>query len=279
MLSAIGPERYTDGWADTDESTLRTKWLQDPIRKEWWQYVHKRPEPKRSILMLWKVCCRFFRIFPTQIIGPSSHVQFEGDRTIWPVSFCNRLQSLIVHPIFAHDYRLLVLGIMYVAMCKMDYRGPVPWRIPTMDGFLTRFLHEMESNDGSRRIDICRKIAADNWGNAENQVIPSPYYLLFEQIEKRALNANTETDYIPVSNITFHVNQEHLGDLWKAANRIELRGQPAFYLRLSEAQSIIVNLASASTVPSSWIDLYHLRKNIEVRERRRRVLDSNKGDY
>lgn len=278
MLNTIGPGRYTEGWTDADESVLRAEWLKDPIRKRWWQHVHKRPEPNRSTLILWKVCCRFLRVFPTQIIGPNSHVQFEHDRTIWPAIFCKRLQSLIVHPIFAHDYRLLVLGIMYVAMCKTDHRGPVPWRIPTMDGFLNRFLYEMESNDGSRRIDICRETAIDHWRDAGDQVITSPYYLLFEQIEKKALQVNTESDRIPVSNVTFNVNHEHLRDLWKAANSVEVRGQPAFRLRLSESQRTIANLASATTIPRSWIDLYHLRKNIEIRGRRQCVIDSRRDD-
>ncbi|EMR64770.1 hypothetical protein UCREL1_8262 [Eutypa lata UCREL1] len=93
-----------------------------------------------------------------------------------------------------------------------------------MDGFLDRFLYEMESNDGSRRIDICRETAIDHWKDAGDQVITSPYYLLFEQIEKKALQVNTESDRIAVSNVTFNVNHEHLRDLWKAANSIEQKG-------------------------------------------------------
>lgn len=147
-----------------------------------------------------------------------------------------------------------------------------------MDGFLDRFLYEMESNDGSRRIDICRETAIDHWKDAGDQVITSPYYLLFEQIEKKALQVNTESDRIAVSNVTFNVNHEHLRDLWKAANSIEVRGQPAFRLRLSESQRTIANLASATTIPRSWIDLYHLRKNIEIRGRRQCVIDSRRDD-
>lgn len=179
-----------------------------------------------------------------------------------------------MHPIFGADVRLLQLGLLYVVMCRTDYRGPVPWENITSDRFISCFLQEMEKNSGLKTIVQVRQSARKSI-QRQGSSRPSHWDLLFESIEKKAFvrkrNHPNAPDPIPI----FQVTTEDLASLHKSINTVRVLGLPVFWL-VAIFTRLIDHSISDWGAPHGRLELYRLIKGVELRKRRQRVIHERK---
>lgn len=121
---------------------------------------------------MWKIVRGFLGCFPTDIINGRNNLGYhktirtnEGhivEDPNWAKTFCRRFARITLHGIFQLDPNLIILAVLYVAISRTDYRGPIPWSNSGTDLFLDRFIAEMQSQDDSKSVvRIHQKVFSD----------------------------------------------------------------------------------------------------------------------
>ncbi|EMR63276.1 hypothetical protein MGN70_005853 [Eutypa lata] len=272
MMQTLATVQYDQHWTEADEEALQANWKRDPIRRDWWALDTRKQN--RAIVPLWKTFSRLFSVLPDEVITRDAHLEYGSKGNNWTAKFCTRLQSVAVHPMFGADFRLLRLGLLYVVMCRTDYRGKVPWKNSTSDSFIDRVLEEMEENDGSKTIVQARQ-SARSLLREEGKETSFLWDLLFESIEKKAFqrkqNHPNAADPIPI----FQITTEDLASLHKSLNTVKVLGLPAFWL-VAIFSRLVKHSVSDWGAPRGRLELYKLRKAVELKNRRQRIVQERK---
>ena len=272
MVETLEAVQYDQYWTEVDEQALQANWKKDPIRRDWWDLDTRKQN--RAIIPLWKTFSRLFRVLPDEVITRDACLEYGSKGNNWTAKFCTRLQSVAVHPIFGADFRLLRLGLLYVVMCRTDYRGIVPWKNSTSDRFLSRFVREMEKNDGSKTIVQARQ-SARRYFREEDKEFSSLWDLLFESIEKKAFQRKRDhpnvVDPLPI----FQITTEDLASLHKSINSVKVLGLPVFWL-VAIFSRLVKHSVSDWGAPRGRLGLYKLRKAVELKKRRESIIQERK---
>lgn len=271
MIETLSTVHYDQHWTKADEKALQDNWKKDPIRKDWWELDTRKQN--RAIVPLWKTFSRLFGVLPDEVITREVHLEYGSKGNNWTAKFCTRLQNVAMHPMFGADIRSLTLGLLYVVMCRTDYRGKVPWEKITTDHFLSCFLQEMEKNDGSKTIVEARQAARQFIREQGSE--SSLWDLLFESIEKKTFvrkrNHRNAADRIPI----FQITTEDLASLHKSLNTVKVLGLPVFWL-VAIFSRLVKHSLSDWGAPRGRLELYRLRKGVELRKRRQTIIHERK---
>ncbi|KAI2462955.1 hypothetical protein F4781DRAFT_441382 [Annulohypoxylon bovei var. microspora] len=278
IAKKLGPSEGDD-WTEDDERELLDKWERDPLRQKLEKLNIKS---NKDIIPLWKTFSRFLSCFPTSIISSRNHLRYhdttkksDAEEPNWTNNFCRRLGHLAIHGVFNLQPSLLLLGLLYVAVCRTDYRGQIPWRDSGTDEFVTLLLTKMRQQDGSKSIEVIHREVLAHL-ESEGKTPTSFMSKLFRRIEKRVFSKNEGEPYRPEVAPIFKISVTDLGTLTRAADGVRPAGVWTF-LPLS-VSSRIVNAAKKSREgPKTLKHLNELREAVILNDMRRDIIDSRRS--
>ncbi|KAI1207556.1 uncharacterized protein F4807DRAFT_435052 [Annulohypoxylon truncatum] len=266
-------------WTPADERALLAEWETDPLRDK---LANLDVKKHKDMLPLWKTIIHFFSCFPTSIISPKNHLRYGGSfetedgRVIedpnWSKVFCRRFANVALHGAFNLQPSLLALAMLYVAVCRTDYRGPIPWRNCTTEKFLDLLLNGMRAQDGSKSVvqvhrEVLGRLAIDG-------IIPiSCISTLFRRIEEMAFRENAGPPFRPEEVPVFEVTVGDLTTLTRAADSVKRAGVWVF-LPVSLVSRIAKAARRDQGEPKTLEHLNELRAAVILNDRRLDVVHS-----
>ncbi|KAI0880841.1 uncharacterized protein GGS22DRAFT_197210 [Annulohypoxylon maeteangense] len=132
-----------------------------------------------------------------------------------------RLINLAIHSAFNLQPKRLILALLYIAIFRTDYRGPIPWENHTTDGFLDLLLEGMR--DCSRSVvQVHREVLGRL--KREGKDVASWTSCLFRHIEERAFRASDEDPNRPAEPPIFKITTEDLNDVTGAVDSVKSAG-------------------------------------------------------
>ncbi|KAI0901416.1 hypothetical protein F4806DRAFT_452218 [Annulohypoxylon nitens] len=273
-----GLEPPDEDWQDDDEDALRDRWEGDPLKD---LLTRLDVQKNKDVLPMWKITVRFLSCFPTSIISTRNHLRYEKsveatdggsvEDPNWTKTFCRRFANLVLHGVFQLKPSLVVLALLYVKICRVDYRGPIPWRNDTTDSFLDLFLDEMRDQDSSKSVVVVHHEILSRL-KAEEKSPSSFVSTLMRRIEERVFKESEGDPYRPDEVPVFEVTPTDLADLTRAADAVKQAGTWVFL-----PTSVVSRLAKAGRKdldePRSLDQLNELREGVILNDRRLNIVD------
>ncbi|KAK8043999.1 hypothetical protein PG993_004023 [Apiospora rasikravindrae] len=191
----------------------------------------------------------------------------------WSIDFCGLLRKLASHAIFQGRVELLHLALLWVPICRQDYRGPIRWRNPTSDVLLTNLVRSMWQQDGTKTVkDLHSEVRAPYGPLGPGSFMSD----LLQGIEKRVFVARpVGAEAIPVFDLespedipVFDLSVADLRVVKKAANAITTLGFPAFH-PMAVSWCVVANMANNGTdFPNTNEELKRVRTAAALSVRR-----------
>lgn len=258
-LSYIAPNPV--GWTEEDEAALLQQWDDTPER----QALTAEVKGTHPMWTLWKTWLRLLHTAPSCFISAQNGLQFERKLKDgftpdpnWSKDFCNRLRKLACHGIFQERIELLHLALLWVPICRQDYRGPIRWQNPTSDALLTKLVRRMRHADGSKSVkDLHDEVRAEYGPRGPGSVMSD----LLQGIEKRAFEPADEPPAHHESMPVFDLSAADLRVVKRAANAVKAFGLSAFYPMAVSWRLVATSLAAGSKedYPTKQAQLERLR--------------------
>ncbi|RYP53032.1 hypothetical protein DL769_010576 [Monosporascus sp. CRB-8-3] len=266
-------------WTQDEEDDFQQSIRDDPY------LAHLRgltvPPGNKGFLPMWKKICRLRRCFPTTIISPEEHLEYDGRVTladgtevadpVWTRGFCDRLVRLALGGPWGGNTTLLALFIRYAVACRMNDRRAVPFA----HGTDSRFMDEMRARlwtrrDGSKSIP---QIHGEVRRAAGARRLEVPWYsLVMRNIEKLAYDKETRA-YRGAGGegrAPYRVRTEDLHRVERAVHHCKDLGMPMFASVGDRAR--VLSHGRSYDLPKTDADLRHLLILAQVAgERRRRI--------
>ncbi|KAK8115479.1 hypothetical protein PG984_011981 [Apiospora sp. TS-2023a] len=232
------------GWTPDEEALLQQQWAGSPERQA-------LARPPKHLIPLWKFMLRMFHTAPSCFVSAQNCLQYNvklaDGVTIdpnWDKSFCERLRKLACHSIFRGRLELLHLALLWVPICRQDFRGTIQWRNTTSDALLTRLMRAMADNDGSWTIVEVHEHVSSTSGDHGSAMSD-----LLKGIEKRAfrLKAPDQPIFRPRVVEPLEISNADLKVVKLAANAVQGGlGMAAFYPTSLSQRVLITSMASYS---------------------------------
>ncbi|KAK8085857.1 hypothetical protein PG997_007128 [Apiospora hydei] len=249
-----------EGWTDEEEAALLQDWAESPERQSLAVEV-KEADPT---WVMWKAWLRFFHTAPSCFISAQNGLQYhqktEGGRPDpnWSEELSACLRQLPFHGIFRGCVELLHLALLWVPICRQDYRGPIRWRNPTSDILLTNLARKMRQHDGSKTVkDLHSEVRAPYGPRGPASFMSD----LLQGIEKRvfaARPADAEPPAPPKAMPVFDLSVADLRVVEKAANAVTTLGFPAFY-PMAASWCVVANTVNSNDFPNTNEELQRVR--------------------
>ncbi|KAI1480339.1 hypothetical protein F4774DRAFT_409157 [Daldinia eschscholtzii] len=279
--SSIPEVKYDKYWTPGDEVGLRDMWEVEPIKKKLDDLDVKK---NKDILPLWKVIRRFLGCFPTDIINRRNYLQFskadvdeedqDAEDTNWPKSFCRKFKQLALHHVFGLNPNLLTLALLYVVICRTDYRGRIPWCNPTTDCFLDTFLLRVQDQDGSKSVvRIHQEVFSDylRRGKYPGSIMSE----LMRRIERRAFRKKDGAPFRPAKVPVFKLTTADVSIVTRAANAVRPGG--ILQLPLSVTSRMVIAAQKTHDAPKTLDELNRLRKKLILRDWRDEIIEGRRA--
>ncbi|KAK8100102.1 hypothetical protein PG999_010476 [Apiospora kogelbergensis] len=248
------PER----WSNREEAQIAQQWANSAEHRA----LDAKPTPTPHMKALWKTWLRLFHVAPSCFVSVYNCLQYHDKladgvtpNPNWSHDFCKRLRSLSLHGIFQGRVELLHLALLWVPICRQDYRGSIQWENPSPDRLLTDLMKAMADQDGSLTIGMVHDRVRSEY--------QTPGFMsdLLKGIEKRAfkLKASGQPVFRPQTVEPFDVSANDLLVVRRAANAVKGLGFPAFY-PMAMSQRVVAAAQSSHGYPKDNADLLRLRK-------------------
>ncbi|KAK2061647.1 hypothetical protein LY76DRAFT_633866 [Colletotrichum caudatum] len=210
-------DQYDDDWTGSDEE-------EQPQEVEDGEYALLAINDKSSTMKsLFKVTLRFFRMTPLEIISPKHYLN----------PFCLSLKTLIVHPIFNKNFKLLVMVIKYAAIVRTNDCRTWPYKKPSDDRFFTVIGKVIEANKGKNKsmVDIHRR--ARGILKAEEKEIPS-FSRFMKNLEDEFAATKKSDSVRPITEArgpftAYSIGKNELTMMVKALNGVSMLGALVFH--------------------------------------------------
>jgi len=252
-----------------------TKEMADDVENRWNAYKDRDKlidtEKRRSLLPVYKICLRTMNCLPQQIISTRYGLKYQPtvdqkgkEVLVWTDQFCKTMCSLLVHPLWENNPRLLSVAIQYTVVSANDDRRD--WLRDLgdhHDWFLTDVVQIARLNRAGRsmvkiRDEVLKSRSRIPRDADEDWLVPrepdagpewnrrrspeSPWYQLFRNIDRHYGHpepmSNPRDSYrdpqpmgedVPdMKEKPLLVNYKHIDTLTKALDDIRPLGYPAF---------------------------------------------------
>ncbi|KAI1799663.1 hypothetical protein F4811DRAFT_542782 [Daldinia bambusicola] len=161
-----------------------------------------------------------------------------------------------------------MLALLYVAICKTDYRGSIPWSNSTTDCFLDSFLHRMSVQDGTKSVvKIHKELLADCARSGRHPA--GSVSELMRRIEKRAFKKKDGPPFRPADAPVFKITTADLSIVTRAANAVR-SGSLGFPLSVTSRMTLAAQ--KSYDAPKSLEELNELRKKLILRDWRDEII-------
>ncbi|RYP67454.1 hypothetical protein DL771_007232 [Monosporascus sp. 5C6A] len=266
-------------WTQDEEGDFQRRIRDDPYLA----YLRGLTVPpgNKGFLPMWKKICRLRRCFPTWIISPRNHLEYDGrvalaDGTevadpVWTRGFCDRLARLALGGPWGGNMTLLALFVRYAVACRINDRGAVPFAHGTDSWFMEEMRARLRTGrDGSKSIPQIHKEVRRAAGARSLDV---PWYsLVMRNIEKLAYDKETPA-YRGAGGrgpAPYRVRTEDLHRVERAVHHCKDLGMPMFASLGDRAR--VLSHGWSYDLPKTVADVRHLLILIQVAwERRRRI--------
>ncbi|RYP67577.1 hypothetical protein DL770_008595 [Monosporascus sp. CRB-9-2] len=267
-------------WTQDEEDALQQRIRDDPYLA----YLRGLTVPpgNKGFIPMWKKICRLRRCFPTIIISPRNHLEYDGrvalaDGTefadpVWTRGFCDRLVRLALGGPWGGNVTLLALFIRYAVACRINDRGAVPFAHATDSRFLDTMRTRLYvSRDGSKSIPQIHKEVRRGM-KATGLDLPW-YSLVMRNIEKAAYDKETRADRGAggEGRAPYRVRTEDLHCVERAVHHCKDLGLPTFASVGDKAR--VLSHGRSYDLPKTDADLRHLLILAQVAWERRRRID------
>ncbi|KAI1458663.1 hypothetical protein F4805DRAFT_474180 [Annulohypoxylon moriforme] len=277
QLGPIGGQSLSQ----VEERELLAQWARDPLKKK----LQEDPSALGDMLAMWKIFPRLFSCFPTSIISRRNHLQygetFETDDGVdveepnWSKNFCRSFTNLAFYPALHLQPSLLTLALIYAVICRTDYRGRIPWRNDTTDGFLDLLLEGMQVQDGSKSVvQVHREVLGRL--KRDGRIVTSFMSPFFRHVEEFGFHESKEAPFQPEEPPIFEISTQDLTTLIRAADSVKQAGVWVF-MPVSVVSRMVKVFRNDKKGPSDLEDLNELREAVILNDRRCDIVDGRQA--
>ncbi|RYP10913.1 hypothetical protein DL764_000349 [Monosporascus ibericus] len=252
-------------WTQNEEDDFQQSIRDDPCLA----YLRGLTVPRgnKGFLPMWKKICRLRRCFPTTIISPRNHLEYDGRVAlaggtevadpVWTRGFCDRLVRLALGGPCGGNVTLLALFIRYAVACRINDRGAVPFTHDTDSWFMDEARARLWTRrDGSKSIPQIHKEVRRA---ARTRSLGVPWYsLVMRNIEKAAydkeVRARRGAD--GGGRAAYRVRTEDLHCVERAVHHCKDLGLPMFASLGDRAR--VLSHGRSYDLPKTDADVRHL---------------------